>query len=202
MTCSHCSRCWNLLYIYKEDLLWVWTGWGVSITSTNRGSKCKTRQITLRSHRAYNKAGVTSLWPSTTVEGAEALYICIKKSCYEYELDGGYQSQVLTEDPSANPATSHLGPIEKISGWSCILMTTGHCSRCWNTLYIYNEDLLWEWTGRGVSYTSTNRDSYSCTKHITLRSHRAYNKAGAASLWPLATVEGAETLYIYIKKTC
>jgi hypothetical protein len=35
----------------------------------------------------------------------------------------------------------------------------------------------------GVSFTSTNRDSYSCTKHIiTLRSHRAYNKAGAASL--------------------
>ena len=38
------------------------------------------------------------------------------------------------------------------------------------------------WT-LGVSFTSTNRDSYSCTKHIniTLRSHRAYNKAGAAS---------------------
>jgi hypothetical protein len=26
------------------------------------------------------------------VEGAETLNICIKKTCYEYELDGGYQS--------------------------------------------------------------------------------------------------------------
>jgi len=60
--------------------------------------------------------------------------------------------------------------------------------------FIYiKEDLLWVWTGLGVSIPSTNRDSYSCTKHITLRSHRAYNKAGAASLWALAT-----TFYIYI----
>jgi hypothetical protein len=27
--------------------------------------------------------------------------------------------------------------IEHISVWGCILMTTSHCSRCWNTLYIY-----------------------------------------------------------------
>ena len=48
------------------------------------------------------------------VEGAETLNIYIKKTCYEYELDGGYQSQVLTEDPSAKPGKSLLGPIEKI----------------------------------------------------------------------------------------
>jgi hypothetical protein len=49
---------------------------------------------------------VTSLWPVATVEGAQTLYIYIKKTCYEYELDGGSQSQVLTEDPSANPCTT------------------------------------------------------------------------------------------------
>ena len=48
------------------------------------------------------------------VEGAETLNICIKKTCYEFELDGGYQSQVLTEDPSAKPGTSLISPIEKI----------------------------------------------------------------------------------------
>ena len=37
---SQCWRCWNLLYIHKEDLLRVWTGCGVSIISSNRGSKC------------------------------------------------------------------------------------------------------------------------------------------------------------------
>ena len=46
---SHCWRCSSTLYIYKEDLIWVWTEWGVSIISTNRGSKC----ITFRSMRAY-----------------------------------------------------------------------------------------------------------------------------------------------------
>ena len=142
MTTGHFRWCWNTLYIYKEDLLWVWTGLGVSFTSANRDSYSCTKHITLRSHRAYNKAGAASLWPVATVKGAELHYICIKKTCYEYELD-----------------------------W-------------------------------GVSIIRTNRDPYSCTKHITLRSHRAYNKAGAASLWPLATFDGAETLYIYIKKTC
>ena len=42
------------------------------------------------------------------VEGAETLNIYIKKTCEEYELDGEYQSQVLTEDPSAKPGTSLL----------------------------------------------------------------------------------------------
>ena len=147
MTTGHCRRCWNTLHIYDiKDLLWVWTGTGlgVSFTSTNRDSYSCTKHITLRSHRAYHMAGAASLWPLATAEGAETLYIYIKKTCYEYELDWGYHSQVLTETPTPAPSTSLLG----------------------------------------------------------LRSHRAYNKAGAASLWPLATVEGAETLYIYIKKTC
>ena len=33
-----------------------------------------------------------SLWPVATVEGAELHYICIKKTCYEYEVCGGSQS--------------------------------------------------------------------------------------------------------------
>jgi hypothetical protein len=90
MTRSHGWRWSNTLYIYKEDLLWVWTGWGVSIISTNRDSKCESMQnITLRSMRAYNKAGAKPLWPVATVEGGQTLYIYIKKTCYEYELDGG-----------------------------------------------------------------------------------------------------------------
>ena len=49
MTCSHCWRWWNTSYIYKEDLLWVWPGCGVSIISTNRGSSFYTKHFTLRS---------------------------------------------------------------------------------------------------------------------------------------------------------
>ena len=70
---------------------------------------------------------------------------------------------IPTETP---PSTqSLLGHREQISGWSYTLMSTSHCWRCWNTLYIYKVNLLWVWTGLGVSIPSTNRDSYSCTKH-------------------------------------
>ena len=31
MTCSHSRGCWNTLYMYDKDLLWVWSGWGVLI---------------------------------------------------------------------------------------------------------------------------------------------------------------------------
>jgi hypothetical protein len=33
-----------------------------------------------------------SLWPVATVAGAELHYICIKKTCYEYDGMGGAQS--------------------------------------------------------------------------------------------------------------
>ena len=52
MTWSHCWRCSNTSYIYKEDLLRVWTGWGVSIISTNRGSIIHAHH-SFRSMRAY-----------------------------------------------------------------------------------------------------------------------------------------------------
>ena len=97
---NHCSRCWNLLYMYKEDLPWVWTGRGVSIISTNRDSYLKSKHNILRSLGAY-----------------------IRLELHPY-------------DPRS------------------------HCSRCWNLLYIYKEDLPWVWTVWGFSIISTNRDSY------------------------------------------
>ena len=36
--------------------------------------------------------GVVALWPLEIVAGAETLYICMKKTCYEYEGNGGSQS--------------------------------------------------------------------------------------------------------------
>ena len=35
MTTSHCSRCWIALYMYKEDLIWVWREWGAWFKRTN-----------------------------------------------------------------------------------------------------------------------------------------------------------------------
>ena len=41
-----------------------------------------------------HKGVVASLWPLEIVAGAETetLYICMKKTCYEYEGNGGSQS--------------------------------------------------------------------------------------------------------------
>jgi hypothetical protein len=92
-----------------------------------------------------------------------------------------------------------------ISGWGCMLMTTGHCSRCWNTLYMNEVDLLWVWTGWGASIITFHNLQHDASKKpselpttSTLPLQEQY-QAGAASLWPLATVAGAETLYKYIK---
>jgi hypothetical protein len=52
MTCSCCSRCWIALYMYEEDLLWVWSEWGASIIRTNRDPPPTPRRSTLRSQRA------------------------------------------------------------------------------------------------------------------------------------------------------
>ncbi len=52
MTGSHCSRCWIALYMYKEDLLWVWSVWGASIKRTNRDPPPIPTTSTLRSQRA------------------------------------------------------------------------------------------------------------------------------------------------------
>ena len=37
------------------------------------------------------KGVAASLWPIAAVAGVELLYICMKKTCYEYEGNGGSQ---------------------------------------------------------------------------------------------------------------
>ena len=56
---------------------------------------------------------------------------------------------------------------EQISGWDCILMTNGHSSRCWKTLYMYEIDLLWISRGWGVPIILQQRKPMSKTNRIT-----------------------------------
>ena len=142
----HCSRCWMTLYMYEEDLLWVWMVWGVSIMRINRDPPPTQRRSTLRSQRADTDIR-SCLWPLATVAGAQSLYmICMKKTCYEYEMDVGSQSYVTVEPHGKTKRISYLAgfssPIEQITVWSCILMTCSHYSRYWIALYVYKEDLL------------------------------------------------------------
>jgi len=52
MTCSHCRRFWIALYMYKEDLLWVWQVWGALIIRTKRDPPPIPTTSTLRSQMA------------------------------------------------------------------------------------------------------------------------------------------------------
>jgi hypothetical protein len=90
MTSSRCSRCWIALFMYKEDLLWVWSGWGASIITysilqVRTQVNCLLPPLCVRPSRYY-QCGVASLWPRAQIEGAETLYICLKKISYEYEV--------------------------------------------------------------------------------------------------------------------
>ena len=90
-----------------------------------------------------------SLWPVATVQGAELHYICIKKTCYEYEVLEGLNHK-NKQRPTSYQQHPLSGPRGQISGCGCILMTSSHCSRCWIALYMYKEDLLWVWSVWGV----------------------------------------------------
>jgi hypothetical protein len=45
MSCSRCRRCWIALYMYKEDLLWVWSGCEASIIRTHWDSSSYTQDL-------------------------------------------------------------------------------------------------------------------------------------------------------------
>jgi hypothetical protein len=56
-------------------------------------------------------------------------------------------NHMLHFNPMAKQGESPTTPTfdcetKPISGWGCILMTFSHSSRCQNTLYMYEEDLL------------------------------------------------------------
>ena len=51
-----------------------------------------TKEIHSQVPEGRYKGVAASLWPIAAVAGAETLYICMKKTCYEYEGNGGPQS--------------------------------------------------------------------------------------------------------------
>ena len=117
--------------------------------------------------------GVASLWPLATMLGYR-----LWNTLYMFKIDPLWVWSVCGLSIIQPTATVTLSPAptglrEQISGCGCILMTGSHCSRCWNTLYIYKEDLLWVWSVWGTSIKRTNRDPPPIPTTSTLRSQRA-----------------------------
>jgi hypothetical protein len=121
------------------------------------------------------QARAACLWPVATVAGANTHYICMKKICYEYEVGGGLNHTNSTHLLHQGDPLS--GPRRKISGCGGILMTTSHSSRCWNTLYMYEVDLLWVWMvweASIITYSLQHDTSEKPSDYPTPLSHSRY----------------------------
>jgi hypothetical protein len=165
------------------------------------------------------QCGVASLWPQTTVASAETLYIYIWRwsgmsirwvGCLKtFNMINDYKSK--TErilDTAACCCWFFLPPRVDIV-WGCILMTTSQSRMRWNTVYMYEVDLLYEYEVGGFPQSYGNlqhiasekpRDSPTATATTLyfVWNHLYISVGVVESLWPVATVAGGELHYIYV----
>ena len=78
--------------------------WRVSIIRTNRDPP-PINNIHSQVPEGRYQGVAASLWVATAV-GAELHYICIKKTCYEYEVWGGVSIIRTNRDPPHIPTTT------------------------------------------------------------------------------------------------
>lgn len=98
-------------------------GWGVILKTPNRSNRCWNKLY------VYGE-DLTRVWRG-----------CWGASIITYtKLQG--ETERISYDCHCDCETPH-------SGWGCILMTSGHSSRCWKPLYRYEVDLLWKWIELG-----------------------------------------------------
>jgi hypothetical protein len=93
---SHSRRCWNTVYMYKVDRLWVWSVWGASIIRTYNmlqatSVECRTQHTLL------------CLSPPTTYKACQTHFIYIwNRSGMSMRWMGG-PNHILQHVPSENP---------------------------------------------------------------------------------------------------
>jgi hypothetical protein len=176
MTYSRCTKCWIALYMYDEDLLWVWSGW--HRTYRDPPASPTTTTSTLRSHRANNRL---ELHPyASTAAGAELYCIYIQKIWYEYERNGLPQTYPNThytsEKPSESPTKS--GPpyirlvLHLYDRWPQQMMLKRIIYAWWRS------DMSWKWIGCLKHILNTHYQwktewvSYDCLCAVTVRPGR------------------------------
>ena len=92
-TISDSRWCWNVWYMYKEDLKWVWSVRMRCLKHNLQHDKWESKwpKVSvllppLCVRQSIYQCGVASLWPRAKVEGAETLYVCMTTTSYEYEV--------------------------------------------------------------------------------------------------------------------
>ena len=146
----------HIIYVYEVDLIWVWSGWGILIISHSI-YKWETEWITSITETSTLSDQI-SLWgwilmiPGQSGRCWNTLYI------YKVNLQwvwSGWDAPITTHSmlqvQEQERNWVYLLPDQAKSGWGCILMIAGHSGGCWNTVYMYNKDLVWVWSDLGVS---------------------------------------------------
>jgi hypothetical protein len=164
----------------------------------------KTKRISYECWFYLSLEWVASLWPLTTVAGAESLYICMKKTSYEYEVGWGSQSYVTVEPH---------GKTKRISDECWFYLSLEWVASLWplatvagaESLYICMKKISHEYEVGWGSQSYVTVEPHGKTKRIStsagFTSPTSRYQAEVASIWPLATVTGAESLYTCMKKT-
>ena len=119
-------------------------------------SESPTLPLTVDCETKHTSGWVASLWPVAAEAGADTHYICMKKTCNQYEVWDWSQLSNPTPLPLclSYRDTGYLREQISMSGWGCILFTTSTVAGA-EILYIhmtYEVDLLWLWSGWGVSW--------------------------------------------------
>ena len=84
VTTGDSSRCWNALYIYELDLLWLWQVLAASIITYSMIQVNLLSTLTVNPSILYH-VGVASIWPLAAVACAETYYISMNLIFYEYD---------------------------------------------------------------------------------------------------------------------
>ena len=139
MTTSHNRRCWNTLYMYQIDLLWVWSGWGASIIIHSK-IQVRNREKDLLPLFFWDPAYtyqvvVASMWPLTIWKMLKHIIWWRPDISMEWV---GCLNQNLKYATSQSPREPPTATTEAVRPSIVRLgvnnMTTDHNRKCWNTL--------------------------------------------------------------------
>jgi hypothetical protein len=135
---------WNTLYMYKVDLIWVWSGWVVLIITystlqVRNRVNCllpTTATVTVQQISGWSHILMT---PSHSSRRGNTLYMYGVDLPWVWSVWGvliiiiTYNLQhIASEKPSKSPTPT----TKHILGWCCIVMTPSHNRRYWSTLYM------------------------------------------------------------------
>ena len=150
-----------IYYIYKEDLLWVWTGWGLSISAAHTSEKPSDSYTPTAPALCGDK--YISAWGDILMTTSHSSRCW--NTLYKYKVDidmlwvwSGWDAPIIINSMiQVRNQVNHL-----LASLCCepSIYQVGVVplfSRRWKTTYMYEEHLLWVWSVWGVLIIRNSR---------------------------------------------